>query len=88
VRVSNGEIINYYEREDVMKYKNANVKWFDHYSRWTNDCVHQLLMKGHKIQHNGGDVDICENGSVYFDNLAFTEPGYVTPWKESKYYIK
>ena len=61
-------------------------KWFDVYSRWQNSCIFELLDMGHDVAYNGHDVDINEDGSVSFDNLSFTAPGYVTSWKESKYY--
>ncbi len=54
-----------------------------HYSLWLDDCKQELKEKG----LGNEDVDICENGQIYFGNLFITEKEYVTPWEKSRHFI-
>jgi len=59
-------------------------EFMEHYERWLSDCREELM----EIGIDPLEVEICENGQVYFGNLEMTSPEFVTPWEESEHYIK
>jgi len=59
--------------------------WFEHYDRWVADCRDELIEKGFHAD-DVKNVDICENGQVYFGNLTITGKEYVTPWEKSEHF--
>ena len=48
------------------------------YEQWKEQANSELIKMGHKPEN----CEVCENGSVYFGNMAFTESNYVTSFED------
>lgn len=59
--------------------------FMQYYSQWEADCRKELSEKGYTDTDN---VQLNEDGSVFFGNLSQTGVAFVTPWKNSVHYVQ
>lgn len=62
-------------------------EFIKNYKKWQHDCRVELKQLGHVFHWS--QVEICTDGSIRFKGEFYcTSANYVTPWKNSKWYVE
>ncbi len=62
------------------------MEFSESYCNWLEDSVAELRAKGYAVTPS--DVEIAEDGTVYFIGASHGTDEKVTSWKDSKWYME